>query len=91
MSKKYWNESEDKMIRAKDSMKPSPATATIAEESQQHREMKLSRRLIGNYSKKLVALHQLYINTHIIVKGEIFSIFLTIVRNTQNFSPCLNS
>ena len=87
MSRKYRD--EDKMLRAKDSMKPSPAAAaTITEESQQHREMKLGRRLIGNYFKKLVALQELYINIHLIVKGEIFSIFLTMVRNTQNFSPC---
>lgn len=68
MSKKYWNESEDKMLREKDSMKRSPAATTIAEESQQHREMKLSGRLIGNYSKKLVALQQLFINIPIAVR-----------------------
>ena len=68
MSRKYLD--EDKMLRAKDSMRPCssitlygvpPAATTIAEESQQHREMKLSGRLIGNYSKKLVTLQQLYI------------------------------
>ena len=49
MSKKYWNESEDEDAKAKDSMKPFSsitiygvphAAGTIAEESQQHREMK---------------------------------------------------